>query len=117
MANNYFPIDFNAEGDSFVVTNNGTAPTPCVITFIPKVDFFKLTIEGLSEQPIVLNGVKANDAVVIDGENRVVTINDQDAFDKYDAWEFPKLQVGVNKVKIANGVQASIAISYNPRYI
>ena len=44
MEQNYYPIDFNAAGDSFVVTNSGTAPTPCVLTFIPKVDFVKFTV-------------------------------------------------------------------------
>lgn len=117
MANNFFPIDFNATGDSFIVTNNGTAPAPCVVTFIPKVDFYRLEITGLSAEPIAVNGVKAKDVVVIDGENRSITINDVDAFDKYDAWEFPKLQPGVNTVKIVNGVQASISIEYNPRYM
>jgi hypothetical protein len=33
MNDNYYPITF--EGDSFVITNNGTAPTPCKITVIP----------------------------------------------------------------------------------
>ena len=117
MNNNLFPIEFNATGDSFIVTNNGTAPAPCVITFIPKVDFYRLEIAGLGEQPIAINGVKAKDVVVIDGENRTVSINDIDAFDKYDAWEFPKLQPGSNVVTIKNGVQASISIEYNPRYI
>ena len=117
MNTNYFPIDFNAEGSSFVVMNNGTAPAPCVITFVPKVDFYRLVIEGLSEQPIAVNRVKAKDVLVIDGENRTITINDTDAFAQYDAWEFPKLQPGKNTIKIENGVQASIAIEYNPRYI
>lgn len=117
MTSNYYPIDFNATGDGFVITNNGTAPAPCVITFIPKIDFYRLEIAGLGEDIIAVNGVKAKDVVVIDGENRTITINDIDAFDKYDAWEFPKLQVGVNNISIKNGVQASISIEYNPRYI
>jgi phage-related protein len=108
MADNYYPIDFNAEGDSFVITNNGTAPAPCVITFIPKVDFYVLTIEGLSDEPITMSGIKAKDIVVIDAETRSVTVNDLDAFDKYNAWEFPKLKPGANTVTIKNGVQASI---------
>lgn len=117
MADNYYPIEFTVGGSSFTVFNSGTAPTPCVFTFIPKVDFFRLTIEGLSEEPISITGIRANDVVVIDGENREVLINDQDAFDSYDAWEFPKLQPGENIVTIANGNQASIQIEYNPRYM
>lgn len=117
MAENYFPIEFDENGAVFAITNNGTAPAPCKITFIPKVDFYRLTIEGLTDGEIAVSGVKADDIVVIDGENRTVTINDEDAVARYKAWEFPKLQPGINTIKIPNGVQASIAIEYNPRYI
>ena len=43
MNQNYYPIEF--DGDSFVVINNGTAPAPCVLTVIPKVDFIKMEIK------------------------------------------------------------------------
>lgn len=117
MAENYFPIEFTADGSSFIITNNGTAPAPCVVTFIPKVDFIRLSIGGLSEEPITMTNIYADDVVVINGENRTVTINDEDGFAKYTAWEFPKLQPGTNTITIENGVQASISIEYNPRYM
>lgn len=117
MVENYYPIEFDTTGAEFIVNNNGTAPAPCVITFIPKVDFIRLEIEGLSEDPILVSNVKTGQVLVIDGENRTVLINDNEAFDQYDAWEFPKLQPGQNKIKINNGVQASIQIEYNARYI
>lgn len=117
MEENFYPIEFDAEGASFTITNSGTAPAPCVITFIPKVDFYVLTIEGLSDEPIKMHEIKVNDVVIIDAENRSVTVNDKDAFDKYDAWEFPKVQPGINKVTIPNGVHASVQIEYNPRFI
>lgn len=117
MAENYYPIEFDNAGDTFTVVNNGTAPAPCVITFIPKVDFVRLTIEGLSREPIVVSNVKMGQVLVIDGENRTVLLDDKEAFNHYDAWEFPKLQPGQNKVKINNGTQASISIEYNARYI
>lgn len=113
----YFPIDFDVSGNTFIITNNGTAPAPCVITIIPKVDFLKLTIEGLTKAPIVFTGLKTNEALVIDGETRNITVDGVQAFDRYDAWEFPKLQPGQNKVKIENGTQASISIEYNTTYI
>lgn len=117
MVENYYPIEFDVDGSEFVIVNNGTAPTPCVFTFIPKVDFIRLEIEGLSEEPIIVSNVKMEEVLVIDGENRTVLINDKEAFDHYDAWEFPKLQPGQNKIKINNGIQASISIEYNARYI
>lgn len=76
-----------------------------------------LVIEGLSEEPISVQRIYANDILVIDGENHEVLVNEEPAFDKYMAWEFPKVQPGQNLVKIVNGAQASIQIEYNTRYI
>ena len=112
---NYYPIVF--EGDGFTVVNNGTAPAPCKITIIPQVDFVVLTIQGVSEEPIVIPSLYANDVLVIDGENRTVTINDAPAFDRYNAWEFPKLQPGENTVSITNGYYLQMSIEFNARYL
>ena len=91
MEKNYYPIEFDENGSSFVIINNGTAPTPCCITIIPKIDIMNLVIEGLSREPIKVSNVKTKDVLVIDAENRTVSINDISAFDHYDGWEFPKL--------------------------
>ena len=53
---NYYPIEFDGDGQ-FTIFNNGTAPSPCKITFKPLVDFVSLTIEGLSKEPIVVRNV------------------------------------------------------------
>ena len=50
MVENYYPIEFDETGANFTIVNNGTAPAPCVITFIPKVDFIRLEIKGLSKE-------------------------------------------------------------------
>ena len=115
MNENYYPITF--DGDSFIITNNGTAPAPCKITVIPQVDFMVFTIEGLSKKPINISQLKTNDVLVIDGENREITINERPAFDRFDGWEFPKLQPGINTVKIRNGAQVQLSIEYNARYL
>lgn len=117
MNENYFPIEFDETGSSFTITNSGTAPAPCKVTFIPKVDFYLLTIEGLTAEPLTISGVRANDVVVIDGESRTVEVNDTNALSRYNAWEFPKLQPGINVIRINNGAQASLQVEYNPRFI
>ena len=115
MDENYYPITF--DGDSFIVINNGTAPAPCKITVIPQIDFVVFTIEGVSEKPINVSHLNVNDVLVIDGENRTVTINDIPAFSQYDGWEFPKLQPGENEIKTVNGAHIQISIEYNVRYL
>lgn len=114
---NYYPIEFDENGDSFVIVNNGTAPAPCVITIIPRIDLITLTISGLTEIPIEVKNIYTNDVLVIDGENNQILVNDVIAFEKYNAWEFPKLQPGENNIQVSNGAQISIQIEYNPRYI
>ena len=101
--NNFFPVVFEEDTDRFVITNNGTAPTPCVLTYIPTVDTVLLTITGLSKEPITVSNVRADDVLVIDGVNRSVLINESLAFGQYNGWEFPKLQPGVNTITITNG--------------
>lgn len=117
MEDKLYPIEFENDNSSFVVFNHGTAPAPCVITFIPKIDYIQLTIDGLSTKPIIVNKVLKNNVLVIDGERHLVTIDGEDAINSYDAWEFPKLQPGENKINIQNGAQAAISIEFNPRYI
>ena len=114
---NYYPIEFDSNGASFSITNNGTAPTPCLVTIIPQVDFITLTIKGLSDEPLKVSNVKANQVLVIDGESRKVLLDGEDYFHKYDGGEFPKLKPGVNEIEIPNGSLANIAIEYNARYI
>ena len=119
MENNvqYYPIEFDTTGTVFNVFNNGTAPAPCVVTIIPKVDFLKLVIRGLTETPITFTGLKTGQTLVIDAEERSVTVDDEDAFANYDAWEFPKLQPGANQITIENGPSATISIEYSANYI
>lgn len=116
MADNYYPIEFDGNG-RFQIYNNGTAPSPCKITVQPKVDFVSLTIEGLSKEPIVVRNVLQDQTLVIDGENRTVTLNDQNYFDYYDGWEFPKVMPGENIVNIPGVSRARVAIEYQMRYI
>lgn len=113
----YYPIEFDDTGSQFSINNSGTAPAPCVITIIPKVDLLKLVIAGLTEAPITFTGLKMNQTLIINGESREITVDGADAFANYDAWEFPKLQPGINQITIENGVQASIAIEYSACYI
>lgn len=115
MVENYYPITF--DGDSFTVVNSGTAPAPCKITIIPQIDFVVLTIEGVSDKPISISHLQVNDVLVIDGENRSITINEVPAFNNYNGWEFPKLKPGVNEVKIVNGAHIQISIEFNARYL
>ena len=115
--NKYFPITIDADGTSFQIVNNGTAAAPCRISIIPKVDIMLLTIEGLSEEKIEVYKVQKGQLLILDGINRKITLDDVDAFDIYNGWEFPKLQPGTNQIKITNASLMTLNIEYQPRYI
>ena len=112
----YFPIIIESDG-SISITNSGTAAAACRITIIPKNDIMLLTIEGLSEEPIQVDRIQHGQLLIIDGINREVTLDGENAFEKYQGWEFPKLQPGLNKVKITNADTLALSIEYRPRYI
>lgn len=113
---NYLPIQFDTEG-GFSITNAGTAPAPCKITIIPRIDIIRLEIVGLSADPITIDNIYSGDVLVIDGEEGKATVNEVSIFHKYNAWELPKLQPGVNYISITNSDACSISIEYDPRYI
>lgn len=115
--NKYFPIVIDADGKSFQIVNNGTAAAPCRVTIIPKNDIMLLTIEGLSEEKIEVYRIQKGQILILDGINRKITLDDVDAFDIYNGWEFPKLQPGNNTVKITNAGLMTLSIEYQPRYI
>lgn len=113
----YYPITFDNNGSGFSITNVGTAPAPCKVTIIPKVDMVNLTITGLSQEPIEVDNVQANQVLVLDGELGEILLDEQDYFQHYNAWEFPKLQPGANDIRISNGSQCLVQIEFNARYI
>lgn len=117
MAESYYPISLNGEGTGFSVINAGTAPAPCVLTLIPRVNYVSMTITGLSKEPIILTNLAANDIVVVDGEKREFTINGNLAWDHFEGWSFPHLEPGENFIQITSASMLAIEVAYNTRYI
>ena len=115
--NKYYPIVIDADGKTFTIANNGTAAAPCRVTIIPKNDIMLLTIEGLSEEKIEIQKIKSRQILILDGIDRKITLDNADAYDIYDGWEFPKLQPGINTIKVTNADLMTLSIEYQPRYI
>lgn len=117
MAENYYPISLNEQGSGFSVVNTGTAPAPCVLTIIPRVNQLSISVSGLSEEPFTITNVNANDIIVVDGEKREVLINNELAWDHFEGWSFPRLEPGTNEVTITNASMFAIEIAFSARYI
>ncbi len=113
---NYFPIVVGSDG-SFTITNSGTAAAACRITIVPRNDIMLLVIEGLSQEKITMTRIQSGQLLIIDGINRTVTLDGENAFENYDGWELPRLQPGINTVKITNADTMALSIEYQPRYL
>lgn len=114
----YYPIEIRSGNTSFTVHNGGTAAAPCRLSFTPINDAISMVISGLSEEDIIMKRIMSGDFVVIDGINKTVTINGNEAFDQFDGWEFPKLQPGDNIVTMTAADEMTIIeIEFQPRYI
>lgn len=113
---NYFPIVIGSDG-SFEIVNSGTAAAACRITIVPRFDIMQLEIEGLTQEKITMTKIMSGQLLIIDGINRTVTLDGKNAFENYDAWELPRLQPGVNTIKITSADTMALSIEYQPRYI
>lgn len=113
----YYPIVIDPSSGTFTMTNNGNAAAPCRITAVPKNDIMLLTIKGLSKEDIKVEKIKAGEILVIDGINKEVTIDGEDAFASYDAWEFPRLAPGTSEIFFTYADTLTLSIEYQPRYI
>lgn len=94
----------------------GNQPTPAVVTVTVPSDTISITINGLGEDPIVINNLKANTPVVIDGETCTVLQSGSNKYGDTDMWDYPVLQPGANTITVDNS-NSTIQIQYKPRWI
>lgn len=101
-------------GDTTYIFNvDGNQVTPAMVEIIPNIDLINLTLEGLSEDPIVLKNLKGGETINIG--NGKVTAGGKSKINDVDMWEFPRLKPGQNTIKI-NKANCDINIKYKPRY-
>lgn len=98
------------------ITLNSNRDTPCIIEITPTIDMIDIKIEGLSVDPIIINGLEMSKTIIVDGENRKVTLNGANAFSKTDMWQYPLLESGFNNIKFSRD-KCNINIRYKPRWI
>lgn len=94
----------------------GSRKTPCIIEVTAKKKLKNYAIKGIGEDDIVIETLESGKTIVIDGEAGKVTSSEENAFDKVDIWEFPKLETGKKEVAFSNG-DATVKIRYKPMWI
>lgn len=113
----YLPIVLDSTGTSFTIVNNGTAAAPCRVTLSPRTNLASIQITGVTDEPVELKNIQSGQIIELDGIHREILIDGELAYDKYNGWEFPRLQPGKNVIKITSADVMGISIEYQPRYI
>lgn len=101
---------------SKTISVGGNSNIPCIVEITPTTDMIDITIQGLNEGPIIVENLKANKTIVIDGVKGTVT---QDGINKFldtDMWEFPYLVPGTNTINVDKDT-CNIRIVYNARFL
>ncbi len=85
--------------------------SPCIYEITPLNDLETFTIDSISVQ-----NLKANKKIVIDGIGKTVKMGEENKFSDTDFWEFPKLQPGLNLIKLSHS-DVKVTIKFHPRYV
>ncbi|MGU9331997.1 phage distal tail protein [Clostridium perfringens] len=62
----------------------GNIKTPCIIDILPSIDLVDLTINGLSDDPIVIKNLKQGKKVILNGEEGTITQEGKNKFSDTD---------------------------------
>lgn len=91
----------------------GNVETPATLEITPSIDTIDLTLEGLTDEPIVIRNLKAGKKIVI--KEGLTTEAGVNKFNDIDMWEFPLLHPGANTITVSKS-NVDISIKYNPMY-
>ena len=94
----------------------GNKITQAIVEITPTNEISDITLEGLSDDPIIIKKLKANKTVVVDGELQKVTVDGVNKYGDTDMWDFPRLIPGENNIKVSRN-NCNITIRYKPRFI
>jgi len=94
----------------------GARPTPVILTISPEVDMDSFTIEGLTEDPIVISNLSAAVSVTIDGRDGTAWERGVSKGADVDLWEPPALRDSVAALKFSRG-DALVTVDYWPVWL
>ncbi|MPQ42841.1 phage distal tail protein [Clostridium tarantellae] len=94
----------------------GNLETSCIVEITPIVDIIDIKIEGLSEEPIIIKNLEKNKTLILHGIDGTITVDGINKFYDADLWEFPRLKIGSNNIKVSRN-DCNIKIKYKSRYI
>lgn len=117
------PTQYTISARTNTVRYDGAFPTPCKATITPTGAIATFTIGGLACNPltfakeqIILQGLKNNVLVIIDGVKKTITEDGANKFAQAEMWNFPMLVPGVNTITFSHTTQNTVIEVYK-RYI
>ena len=94
----------------------GSRKTPCIVEVTAKKALKNYVIKGIGTEDIVIETLDTGKTIEINGETGRVTSSGENAFDKTDIWEFPKLETGQKEISFSSR-DATVKIKYKPMWI
>ena len=93
----------------------GNKNTPVILEITPSINAIDLIINGLSEDPIKIKNLKANNKIIINGADGTTLEGTTNKFSDIDLWEFPFLCPGENNISFSRN-DMQIKIKYKPMW-
>ena len=94
----------------------GSRKTPCIVEVYAKSTLTNYVIKGLGDDDITVQNLASGKTVIIDGMRGVVLLDDANAFDKVNLWEFPAIKSGETSLTFSNN-KARVTVRYHPMWI
>lgn len=94
---------------------SGNDISPAIVEITPSINLINLTVTGFTDSFTIRN-LTANQKVIVNGEDGIVTQNGVNKFLDWDGWEFPNINPGSNTITFSQS-SCDITIKYKPRWI
>lgn len=93
----------------------GSREAPCIIDITTNKDLKNLVIKGFGSDDIIIESIKANELITIDGVMGTATANNANIFDRVDLWELPYIKK-TTLISLSDEA-ARMTIRYNPMWV
>lgn len=115
----FYDDELNLEFDgkqTATVYNAGTRSAPCIVEIYAKSTLQNYVVTGLSKEGIVVESLEAGKTIIIDGIKGIVTVDGNNAFNRLNMWEFPRIPTGEITLGFSSNA-ARVNVKYNPMWI
>lgn len=97
------------------ISVKGNTKCEAKLNITSRIDLIDCILEGVTEEPIKIENIKANKTVVLDGIEGLIIEEGKNKYLDIDLWEFPMLLPGKNLIKV-NRENVNIEIKYRPKW-